>query len=193
MDRRQAPFPPHRLPRCPWRGMDDLYVAYHDREWGVPVHDRRAFAGFDPEQVARFDQARIKALLADPGIIRNRAKIEAAVTNVRAFLRLAEAFGSFDAYIWRFVDGRPRIDAWRRLEDVPASTPESEAMSRDLRRRGFRFVGPTMCYTFMQAVGMVNDHLISCFRYRELGGAAAAPVAAGGADGAADSPAHGGA
>lgn len=186
-------------PRCPWRGMDDLYIAYHDQEWGVPVHDdrrlfeflilegaqaglswrtilgrrdayRRAFAGFDPEQVARFDEAHVAALMADPGIIRNRAKIEAAVANARAFLAVMEAFGTFDAYIWRFVDGRPRINAWRRLEEVPDTTPESEAMSRDLRRRGFRFVGPTICYAFMQAVGMVNDHLVSCFRYRELGG-----------------------
>lgn len=179
--------------------MDDLYIAYHDHEWGVPVHDdrrlfeflilesaqaglswrtilgkrdgyRRAFAGFDPEAVARFDGDRIAALLTDPGIIRNRAKIEAAVANARAFLAVVEAFGSFDAYIWRFVDGQPIINAWRSMDQVPDRTPESEAMSRDLRRRGFRFVGPTICYAYMQAVGMVNDHLVSCFRHAELGG-----------------------
>ena len=187
---------PDGRPRCPWP-YDPLYLAYHDQEWGTPVHDdrklfeflilegaqaglswrtilgkregyRRAFAGFDPEAVARFDEARVAALLADPAIIRNRAKIEAAVANARAFLEVVEAFGSFDNYIWRFVDGRPRINAWRRSEEVPAQTPESEAMSRDLRRRGFRFVGPTICYAYMQAVGMVNDHLVSCFRHAEL-------------------------
>lgn len=129
---------------------------------------RRAFAGFDPEKVAAFDDARIAALLSDPGIVRNRLKIESAVQNARAFLKVKEEFGSFAAYIWRFVDGAPRQNAWRRQEDVPAQTPESQAMSRDLYRRGFRFVGPTICYAFMQAVGMVNDHIVTCFRHIEV-------------------------
>ena len=135
---------------------------------------RRAFAGFVPEQVAAFDDTRIAALLSDPGtgIVRNRRKIEGAVQNARAFLKVQEEFGSFAAYIWRFVDGAPRQNAWRRQEDVPAQTPESEAMSRDLYRRGFRFVGPTICYAYMQAVGMVNDHLVTCFRHAEVAGLA---------------------
>src|SRR5690606_28065160 len=185
------------MQRCAWVTNDPDYIAYHDREWGVPVFDdrllfeflvlegaqaglswltilkkraafRRAFAGFDPEKVAAFDDARIAALLSDPGIVRNRLKIEGAVQNARAFLKVKEEFGSFAAYIWRFVDGAPRQNAWRRQEDVPAQTPESQAMSRDLYRRGFRFVGPTICYAFMQAVGMVNDHIVTCFRHIEV-------------------------
>nr|MBO2477265.1 DNA-3-methyladenine glycosylase I [Bacillota bacterium] len=185
------------MERCAWVTSDPDYIAYHDREWGVPVFDdrllfeflvlegaqaglswltilkkraafRRAFAGFDPEKVAAFDDARIAALLSDPGIVRNRLKIESAVQNARAFLKVKEEFGSFAAYIWRFVDGAPRQNAWRRQEDVPAQTPESQAMSRDLYRRGFRFVGPTICYAFMQAVGMVNDHIVTCFRHKEV-------------------------
>lgn len=172
-------------------------IAYHDEEWGVPVHDdrllfeflvlegaqaglswstilrkreayRRAFAGFDPSKVARFDEKRIERLLQDPGIVRNRLKVQAAVTNARAMLEVQREFGSFDAYIWQFVGGKPRRNRWRTLAEIPAQTPEATAMSTDLKRRGFRFVGPTICYAFMQAVGMVNDHLVSCFRYREL-------------------------
>ncbi|HEX9080074.1 MAG TPA: DNA-3-methyladenine glycosylase I [Desulfuromonadaceae bacterium] len=188
-----------QLCRCAWAGNDPLYQAYHDREWGVPVHDdrllfeflilegaqaglswitilrkreayRTAFARFDPELVARFDGTRIDGLLADPGIVRNRLKVESAVTNARAFLRVQEEFGSFDAYLWCFVDGRPIRNAWKSIADVPASTPLSDALSRDLKRRGFRFVGTTICYSHMQAVGMVNDHTVDCFRWRELGG-----------------------
>lgn len=188
-----------RLTRCTWPGEDPLYIAYHDREWGVPVQDdrrlfeflilegaqaglswltilrkrdayRHAFAGFDPAAVARFDAARIAALLGDPGIVRNRLKVEAAVSNARAYLQVQEAFGSFADYLWRFVDGRPIVNTWRTPAEVPAATARSAALSRDLRQRGFRFVGPTICYAHMQAVGMVNDHLVDCFRWQELGG-----------------------
>ncbi len=188
--------------RCAWaRG--DLQEAYHDREWGVPVHDdrrlfeflvlegaqaglswdtilkkresyRRAFAGFDPKKVARFGDAQVARLLQDTGIVRHRGKIEAAIANAGALLAVQEQFGSFDAYIWSFVGGRPRVNRWRSVGQVPAFTPESEAMSRDLKRRGFRFVGPTICHAFMQAVGMVNDHTTDCFRYGELGGTSSA-------------------
>jgi DNA-3-methyladenine glycosylase I len=183
--------------RCPWAETDPLYVAYHDEEWGVPVHDertlfeflvlegaqaglswltilrkregyRRAFSGFDPARVARYGSARITALLADPGIVRNRLKIEAAVGNARAFLAVQKEFGSFDAYIWRFVDGRPRQNARKSVREVPARTAESDALSADLRRRGFRFAGSTICYAHMQATGMVNDHVTSCFRWRAV-------------------------
>lgn len=184
--------------RCGWAVLNDpLYLAYHDREWGVPVHDdralfeflvlegaqaglswgtilrkrenfRRAFGGFDPKAVSRYDRRKVAQLLRDPGIIRNRLKIESAVRNAGAFLEVEKEFGSFDAYVWRFVGGRTKVNRWRILKEVPASTPESEAMSRDLLKRGFRFVGPTICYAHMQATGMVNDHLVSCFRYREL-------------------------
>jgi DNA-3-methyladenine glycosylase I len=189
---------PDRRRRCGWAGGDALYVAYHDHEWGVPVHDdrtlfeflvlegaqaglawitilrkraayREAFAGFDPGAVARFDARRVRALLRDPGIVRNRAKVEAAVANARAYLVVQSEFGSFDAYIWRFTDGRPLRNTWATLRQVPAQTAESEAMSRDLKARGFRFVGPTICYAHMQATGMVNDHLTGCFRHREVG------------------------
>jgi len=183
--------------RCTWCEGNALQVAYHDREWGVPVHAdrrwfeflilegaqaglswdtilrkraayRRAFAGFDPRKVARFDKARCAALMKDPGIVRNRLKIESAVTNAQAFLATQKEFGSFDAYIWRFTGGRPLLNRRRSMKDVPAFTPESDAMSKDLKRRGFRFVGTTICYAFMQATGMVNDHLVACFRYREV-------------------------
>ncbi len=183
--------------RCAWAGNDPLYCSYHDREWGVPVHDERllfeflilegaqaglswitilrkreayraAFAGFDPEQVARFDDANIAGLLANPGIVRNRLKVASTVSNARAFRLVQEEFGSFDAYLWRFVDGRPIRNAWPSMKEVPASTPLSDALSRDLKKRGFRFVGSTICYAMMQAVGMVNDHTTDCFRWQEL-------------------------
>ncbi|CAH2032520.1 DNA-3-methyladenine glycosylase I [Trichlorobacter ammonificans] len=185
------------LNRCGWSGSDPLYCRYHDEEWGVPVHDdrllfefltlegaqaglswitilrkrdayREAFAGFDPEVVARFDQTKIATLLANPGIVRNRLKVESAVSNARAFLAVQEQFGSFNAYMWRFVDGRPVQNSWKSLAEVPASTPVSDALSKDLKQRGFRFVGSTICYAHMQAVGMVNDHTTDCFRWREL-------------------------
>ena len=172
-------------------------MAYHDTEWGVPCHDdrtlfeflilegaqaglswetilrkrrayRRAFSGFDPDAVARYDERKQSELLKDEGLVRNRLKIAAAVTNAGAFLRVREEHGTFDRYIWQFVGGRPRVNGWRGHGDVPARTPESEAMSRDLAARGFRFVGPTICYAFMQAVGMVNDHLVQCFRHRAV-------------------------
>ena len=183
--------------RCGWCGSDPLYVRYHDEEWGVPVRDdrthfeflllegaqaglswitvlrkreayRRAFAGFDPARVARLGRGDVARLLADPGIVRNRLKVESAVGNARAFLALQEEWGSFDAWVWRFVDGRPVQGRWRILADVPATTPAAEALSRDLRRRGFRFVGPTIAYAYMQATGLVNDHLAGCFRRREV-------------------------
>lgn len=183
------------IPRCPWAGNDPLYVAYHDQEWGVPVFDddrllfeflilegaqaglswstilnkresyRAAFDNFDPQQVAAYDDARIAELLGNPGIVRNRLKVNAAVKNARAFLAVQAEFGSFAAYIWQFVGGQPRRNAWRSLSEVPAETDESRAMSKDLKQRGFTFVGPTICYAYMQAVGMVNDHTMDCFRY----------------------------
>ena len=184
--------------RCPWPGSDPLYLQYHDREWGTPVHDdrrlfemlvlegaqaglswltilrkreryREVFEGFDARRVARFTPSRVARLLADPGIVRNRLKIESAVNNARRALAVAKAFGSFDAYIWQFTGGRPIVNARETMADVPALTPESTAMSRDLAARGFRFVGPTICYAFMQATGMVNDHLVSCFRHGTCG------------------------
>ncbi len=183
--------------RCPWPGMDPLYVRYHDEEWGVPVHDDRklfefltlegaqaglswitilrkraayalAFENFDAGRVASYGEADVERLLGDPGIVRNRAKIRSAIGNARAFLRVREEFGSFDAYMWRFVDGEPVVNAWTDLSQLPASTPLSETMSKDLKKRGFSFIGPTVCYAHMQAVGMVNDHLVTCFRYEEL-------------------------
>jgi DNA-3-methyladenine glycosylase I len=185
--------------RCPWPGEDPLYVAYHDTEWGVPVHDdrrhfefllldgaqaglswltilrkrenyRRAFSGFNPRAVARFDQRKVEALLADPGIVRNRLKIEGAIAGARAFLAVQKEFGSFDRYIWSFVGGRTARNSWMELREIPSRTPESEAMSRDLVKRGFRFVGPTICYAYMQAAGLVNDHVVTCFRHREVSG-----------------------
>lgn len=183
--------------RCAWVGEDPLYVAYHDKEWGVPVHGdrslfeflvldgmqaglswltilrkrdnfRRAFDGFDPVKIADYGKTKIQVLLADAGIIRNRLKIEAAVQNARAFLDIQRQSESFDAYIWSFVGGKTIKNAWKTLQDLPAKTAESEAMSRDMMRRGFRFVGPTICYAFMQAAGLVNDHTVDCFRYDEL-------------------------
>ncbi|MGE5221551.1 MAG: DNA-3-methyladenine glycosylase I [Omnitrophica WOR_2 bacterium] len=183
--------------RCFWVGTDPLYLSYHDREWGVPVHDdhtifeflilegaqaglswitilrkrenyRAAFAQFDPQKVAGFDDHKIADLLLDPGIVRNRRKIESAVLNARAFLKVQEEFGSFDRYIWQFVGGSPRQNRWKAPQDIPAETDESRAMSKDLIRRGFRFVGPTICYAHMQATGMVNDHTIDCFRYSQV-------------------------
>jgi DNA-3-methyladenine glycosylase I len=184
--------------RCTWVGVSDpLMLDYHDREWGVPVHTdrrhfefllleaaqaglswsivlkkregyRRAFGEFDPEKVARFTEKRIQRLTADPGIVRNRVKITAAVRNARAFLSIQEEFGSFDAYCWRFVDGRPRLNRWKSVKEIPATSRDSDAFSNDLKHRGFSFVGSTIIYAHMQAVGMVNDHLIDCFRYREI-------------------------
>ena len=182
--------------RCGW-ARTELSIPYHDTEWGVPLHDdrrlfeflilegaqaglswetilkkrdayRAAFDDFDPERVARYTARKIERLLADPGIVRNRLKVESAVSNARAFLAVQNEAGSFDAYIWRFVDGQPRVSRPRAMGDVPASTPQSDAMSKDLKKRGFRFVGTTICYAFMQATGMVNDHAVGCFRYREL-------------------------
>jgi DNA-3-methyladenine glycosylase I len=184
--------------RCSWVNVDhELMLEYHDREWGVPTHDdrrhfeflvleaaqaglswsivlnkregyRRAFSQFDPKKVARYSQARIDELIADPTIVRNRAKIAAAVKNAHAFLAVQKEFGSFDAYCWQFVDGQPRQNRWTSLREIPATTPESDAFSRDLKRRGFSFVGSTVIYGHMQAVGMVNDHLVDCFRYRDI-------------------------
>lgn len=186
------------LKRCAWAGGGDpLMVRYHDREWGVPVRNdrkhfeflvlegaqaglswstvlnkregyRRAFSGFDPAKVARFSRKRIQKLLGDPSIIRNRLKIESAVRNARAFLAIQKEFGSFNAYCWRFVGGRPRVNRWKATRQVPPTSPESDAFSEDLKLRGLRFVGSTIIYAHMQAVGMVNDHLVDCFRYREL-------------------------
>ena len=183
--------------RCGWADTDPLYVAYHDEEWGVPVRDdrhmfeflilegfqaglswltilkkrdafRRAFAGFDAVKVARFDQRKLDRLLQDPGIVRNRLKVEAARKNARAFLKVQEEHGSFSDYLWSFVGGRPRQNRWRSLSQVPARTAESDAMSKDLKRRGFSFVGSTICYAHMQAAGLVNDHLTGCFRHAQL-------------------------
>jgi DNA-3-methyladenine glycosylase I len=186
-----------RINRCAWVGSNNpLMLEYHDREWGVPVHDdrkhfeflvleaaqaglswsivlkkregyRRAFSRFDPRKVARYTQNRIQKLTADPSIIRNRLKIESAVRNARAFLAIQGEFGSFDAYCWGFVDGRPRLNRWKAMREIPATSRESDAFSKDLKRRGFSFVGSTVMYAHMQAVGMVNDHLVGCFRYRE--------------------------
>ena len=184
--------------RCPWvRTEDPLMLQYHDREWGVPVHDdrkhfeflvleaaqaglswtivlkkregyRRAFVGFDPAKVARFTARRIEKLALDSGIIRNRMKIEAAVRNARTFLKIQEEFGSFDSYCWCFVDGRPRLNKWKTMRQIPATSLQSDAFSKDLKHRGFSFVGSTVVYAHMQAVGMVNDHVVDCFRYREI-------------------------
>lgn len=185
------------MKRCPWGDSHPLYVAYHDREWGVPVHDdrrlfellclegaqaglswltilkkrqnyRRAFHRFDPKKIARYDRRTVAALLKDPGIVRNRMKIEAFIANARAFLAVRREFGRFDRYIWEFIGGAPMVNRWKAMEKIPPRTPESDVMSKDLKRRGFRFVGSTICYAFMQATGMVNDHLASCFRYTRL-------------------------
>jgi len=180
--------------RCAWVGDDPLIIEYHDREWGTPVHDDRllfefltlegsqaglswitilkkrpnyrlAFDDFDPEKVAEYDDGEIVRLLANPGIVRNRRKVLSAVSNARAVIGIQREFGSLDAYIWQFVDGRPKVNDWSKLQEIPSETTESKKMSKDLISRGFRFVGPTICYAFMQAVGMVNDHTTSCFRH----------------------------
>jgi DNA-3-methyladenine glycosylase I len=185
--------------RCAWVALDDpAYLRYHDEEWGVPVHDdvhlfemlvlegaqaglswstilhkrdgyRRAFAGFDPVKVARFSPAKVERLLQDPSIVRNRLKVASAVQNAKAVLDVQRDDGSLDTYLWSFVDGTPKRNRWRGTGDIPAETEESRSMSKDLKRRGFRFVGPTVCYAFMQATGMVNDHVADCFRWAELG------------------------
>ena len=184
------------LTRCEWSGSDPLMVAYHDQEWGVPLHDdqklfeflilegmqaglswmtilrkrenfREAFDGCDPIKVAQYDQEKIEQLMANPGIIRNRRKIESAVYNAKSLLQVQKQFGSFDTYIWQFVDGKPLVNTWKKMNEIPAQTQRSEAMSKDLKKRGFNFVGPTICYAHMQATGMVNDHTMDCFRYIE--------------------------
>lgn len=186
----------NNLKRCPW-AVTELGIAYHDKEWGTPVHDdrllfeflilegaqaglswetilkkranyRRAFAGFDPAKVARFDARKIERLLADPGIVRNWLKITSAIQNAKCFLKVQSEAGSFDSFVWKFVGGRPKKNAWRSIKHAPATTHESDAMSKELMRRGFRFVGSTICYAFMQAVGMVNDHVTDCFRYHKI-------------------------
>ena len=186
------------IKRCAWvSGADPLMLEYHDREWGVPVRDdrkhfeflvleaaqaglswaivlkkrdgyRRAFEGFDPEKVVRFNARQIEKLMSNPEIVRNRMKIEAAVRNARAFLKVQDEFGSFDSYCWSFVDGRPKLNRWKVMRQIPATSSESDAFSKDLKHRGFSFVGSTIVYAHMQAVGMVNDHLVDCFRYREI-------------------------
>ena len=191
-------FEVSNLKRCGWASLDDpLYREYHDKEWGVPVHDdrkmfeflvlegaqaglswgtilrkrenfRRAFDGFDPTRVARYGRKEIRRLLNDAGIVRNRLKVQSAIQNAGAFLAVQQEFGSFDSYIWRFVGDKTKVNRWKNMKEIPAKTPESEAMSRDLLSRGFRFVGPTICYAHMQATGMVNDHIMDCFRYKEL-------------------------
>lgn len=182
--------------RCEWAGSDPLMVAYHNQEWGVPLHDdqklfeflilegmqaglswmtilrkrdnfRAAFDEFDPHRVAQYDQGKFEELMANPGIIRNRRKIEAAKQNAQAFLAVQKEFGSFDNYMWQFVGGKPLVNAWKMMSEIPAKTAESEVMSKDLKNRGFNFVGPTICYAHMQATGMVNDHTTDCFRYFE--------------------------
>jgi len=187
------------MERCPWCGDDPLYVAYHDTEWGVPCHDertlfeflilegaqaglswitilrkrenyRRAFDNFDAEKIARYGERDVARLLGDAGIVRNRLKIAATIGNARATLELYAQGGTLDQLLWGFVDGRPRINRWRSLKEIPAITPEAEALSRELKRRGFRFIGPTVIYAHMQATGMVNDHLVSCPRHAVLGG-----------------------
>ncbi|HUJ11400.1 MAG TPA: DNA-3-methyladenine glycosylase I [Verrucomicrobiae bacterium] len=188
---------PNQLIRCEWPSDDALMIQYHDTEWGVPVHDdrklfeflvldamqaglswrtvlhkrqkfRKAFDNFDAEKVARYSEKRVAKLLQDPGIIRNRLKVHSAVTNARAMLAAQEQFGSFDRYIWQFVGGRPQVNRWKSLKELPAKTKESDAMSKDMKQGGFTFCGSTICYAFMQAAGMVNDHVVTCFRHREV-------------------------
>jgi DNA-3-methyladenine glycosylase I len=188
--------PDPSLPRCGWATSDPLYLAYHDEEWGVPVHDDRrlfemlilegaqaglswitilkrresyrvAFEGFDPEKIVRYGEKDVARLLLDPGIIRNRAKVEATIKNARAYLDLVEDTGSLDAFLWDFVGGKPRVNRWKTLKDIPPETPESKALSKELKRRGFGFVGSTICYAFMQAVGMVDDHVSTCFKRKK--------------------------
>jgi DNA-3-methyladenine glycosylase I len=193
------------MKRCGWASRSKFEQSYHDKEWGVANHDdrslfeflvlegaqaglswstilkkregyRKAFDDFDVQKISQYSDKDVSRLLADPGIIRNRLKINGAITNARAFLRVQEQFGSFDSYIWQFVNGGPIQNSWKKITDVPSSTPESEAMSRDMQKRGFKFVGSTICYAFMQAVGMVNDHLVDCFRYEELKNPEAPPA-----------------
>ncbi len=183
--------------RCEWGTSSALYIDYHDSEWGVPVHDDRtlfeflilegaqaglswstilnkrqayiqAFDNFEPTKVASYDDAKVQALLANPGIVRNRLKIQAAIQNARSFIAIQDQFESFDTYIWQFVDGKPIQNSWKSLQEIPATTQESDAMSKELKKRGFTFVGSTICYAFMQAVGMVNDHIVDCFRWQEV-------------------------
>ena len=187
------------MQRCSWAGSDPIYIDYHDREWGVPVHDERtlfemlildgaqaglswitilkkrenyrtAFDNFNAHKIARYSERKVQSLLKDSGIVRNRLKIAAAIHNAKMLLRLREQEGSFDEYLWNYVDGRPVINAWRNIKEIPARTPLSDVISRDLSKRGFKFVGPTIIYAFMQAMGMVNDHTVDCFRYLDLGG-----------------------
>lgn len=186
-----------QIRRCEWAGSDPLYLRYHDTEWGVPIHDdirifefltlegaqaglswltvlrkrdsyRNAFDGFDYEKIAEYDGAKVKALLANPGIIRNRLKIRSVIGNARAFMRIRDEFGTFNEYAWGFVGGRTIVNKWKELKQLPARSAESDSMSKDMRKRGFSFVGSTICYSHMQATGMVNDHLTYCFRYAEL-------------------------
>lgn len=197
MERLQPAMSLANLNRCGWAGTDPLYCAYHDTEWGVPLHNdrtlfeflvlegaqaglswitilkkrenyRRIFDDFDAKRVARYDANKIESLLQDSGIVRNRLKIESTVINAQKFLEVQAEFGSFNAFIWQFVDGKPIQNCWRNLAEVPTSTRESDAMSKELKRRGFKFVGSTICYAHMQATGMVNDHVIGCFRHKEL-------------------------
>ena len=183
--------------RCDWLTDDETYIAYHDSDWGVPVHDdtklfemlilegaqaglswltvlkrresyRKAYDGFDPVKIAQWNQEKIESLLKDPGIIRNRLKVESARTNAQAFLKIVDEFGSFDDFIWSFVRGKPIQNSWETLKEIPSTTHESDRMSKELKKRGFKFVGSTSCYAFMQSVGMVNDHTVDCFRYKEL-------------------------
>ena len=183
--------------RCEWGTSSDLYIEYHDLEWGVPVHDERllfeflilegaqaglswstilnkrkayiqAFDNFEPSKVASYDDAKVQQLLANPGIVRNRLKIQAAIQNAHSFLKVQDQYGSFDTYIWQFVDGKPVQNSWKSLKEIPATTKESDAMSKELKKQGFTFVGSTICYAFMQAVGMVNDHIVECFRWQEV-------------------------
>ena len=185
------------LQRCPWAYATQRYIEYHDKEWGVPLHDDRrlfemlmlegvqaglswalilnkragylrAFENFDASKIARYDEARVQELLANPQIVRNRLKIQATIRNARAFLEVQSQAGSFDAFLWQFVGGHPQQNAWRSMQEIPAKTGESDAMSKELKRRGFTFVGSTICYAFMQAVGMVNDHVVECFRWQEV-------------------------
>ena len=184
------------LTRCPW-ATNDRAVLYHDKEWGVPSHDdrhlfeflilegaqaglswdtilrkrenyRAAFSQFDPKRIARYDQRKIAALMSDSGIIRNQLKVHSAISNAQAFLKIQKEFGSFDRYIWQFVEGKPRVNSFRAMQQIPARTADSDAMSKDLKKRGFNFVGSTICYAFMQAVGLVNDHLVTCFRHEPI-------------------------
>ena len=185
------------MKRCDWANRGELEQSYHDHEWGVEIHDdrtlfeflvlegaqaglswstilrkregyRRAFDHFDARKISKYSENTVSRLLTNPEIIRNRLKINATITNARAFLQVQKEFGSFDSYIWQFVNGKPIQNSWRKMTDIPSSTPESDAMSKDLQKRGFKFIGPTICYAFMQAVGMVNDHVVDCFRYKEL-------------------------